>query len=155
MKVGWLLGSHPQYTNLRVATWDLIARIGEEVEIEPSPHTISHYTSKQTTITPRALKVETTNADSVRVLEGLIEALTKSPGEFMASTTAGFKLISFRNHAISKDGMTELMTRQNNFLHHTVAISVVNGGYCDQRFKEEGMTLVEMATGKNKDKGYE
>ena len=63
----------------------------------------------------------------------------------MASTTAVFKLIPFRNHDISRDGMTELMTRHNDFLHHTVTISVVNGGYCDQRFEDDGMTLVEMA----------
>ena len=145
VKIGWILRSHPQYTNFRVATRDLIARIGEEVEIELSPHTISHGTSKNTTITTKALKVVTNDADSGRVLDGLIEALTTTPGEFAASTTAAFKLIPFRNHAISKDGMTELMTRQNDFLHHTAAISVVNGGYCDQRFEEDGMTLVEMA----------
>ena len=44
VKVAWLLRSHPQYTNFRAATRDLIARIGEEVEIELFPHTISHST---------------------------------------------------------------------------------------------------------------
>ena len=96
----------------------------------------------------------TNYADSGRVLDGLIEALTTTPGEFAASTTAAFKLIPFRNHAISKDGMTELMTRQNDFLHHTAAISVVNGGYCDQRFEEDGMTLVEMAMQKRGRMGH-
>ena len=150
VKIGWILRSHPQYTNFRAATRDLIARIWDEVEIEHSPHTISHGTSKNTTITTKALKVVTNDADSGRVLDGLIEALTTTPGEFAASTTAAFKLIPFRNHAITKDGMTELMTRQNDFLHHTAAISVVNGGYCDQRFEEDGMTLVEMAIQKKR-----
>ena len=85
-----------------------------------------------------------TDEDSGKVLEGLIETLTNAPGDFMSSTTAAFKLSPFQNHAISRDGMTKLMTRQNNFLHHTVAILAVNGGYCDQRFEEEGMMLVEM-----------
>ena len=145
VKVGWLLMSHPQYTNFRAATRDLKARIGEEVEIELSPHTISHNTTKNTTITTRALKVVTNDEDCGRVLDGLIDALTTTPKEYLASNTAAFKLIPFRNHAIGRDGMTELMTRQNDFLHHTVAISVVNGGSCDQRFEDDGMTLVEMA----------
>ena len=137
--------SHPQYTNFRAATRDLIERIGEEVEIELSPHTISHNSTKNTTITTRALKVVTNDEDCGRVLDGLIEALTTTPKEYLASNTASFELIPFRNHAIGRDGMTELMTRQNDFLHHTVAISVVNGGSCDQRFEDDGMTLVEMA----------
>ena len=53
----------------------------------------------------------TTDRDSDKVLEGLIEALTITPRTFMSSMTADFKLILFQNHAISQDGMTELMAR--------------------------------------------
>ena len=76
VKVGWLLRSHPQYTNFRVAIRDLQRRIGEEFEIELSLHTISHSTSKNTMITTRALKVVTNDEDCGRVLDGLIDALT-------------------------------------------------------------------------------
>ena len=41
--------------------------------------------------------------------------------------------------------MSELMKRQNDFPHHTVAIYVVNGGHCNQRFEEDGMIMVEIA----------
>ena len=44
VKIGWFVQSHPQYTNFKVATRDLIERIGVEVELESSPHTISHST---------------------------------------------------------------------------------------------------------------
>ena len=45
VKIGWLLCSHPQYTNYVRVTADLLKRIGaEEAKLELSPHSISHTT---------------------------------------------------------------------------------------------------------------
>lgn len=37
-----------------------------------------------------------------------------------------FKLITFQNTAINRTGITELVTRQNDLLHRTIATTVVN-----------------------------
>ena len=111
VKIGWLLRSHPTYTNFRKVTEDLKARIGQKVEIELSPHTISHSTSKNTTIRTQALKVVMILENNKVVLEGLIEALTETPDEFSVSSTAVFKLIPFQNHAIGRDRLTKLIKR--------------------------------------------
>ena len=68
------------------------------------------------------------------VLNGLIEALTETPIEYATSTTAEFKLIPFQNTAINRDGIEELVVRQNSFLHVTTATSVVNVGKGDELF---------------------
>ena len=38
-----------------------------------------------------------------------------------------------------------MVTQQNAFLYHTIAIPVLHGGHCDQRFDDDGFTVVEMA----------
>ena len=58
VKIGWLLRSHPSYTNYERATKDLILRIGNEgAELELSPHTITHTTAGGSILRTRALKV--------------------------------------------------------------------------------------------------
>lgn len=80
------------------------------------------------TIRTQALKVVTIIENSKAVLEGRIEALMDTPDEFHSSNTDAFKLIPFQNHAIGRDGLTKLIKRQNDFLYHTIAMSVVNRG---------------------------
>ena len=86
----------------------------------------------------------TTEEDAEAVLNGLIECLTRTPTAFKYSTTVDFKLIPFQNHAIGRDGITELITRQNNFLHNSMATSVVDGGNCRQHIDNEGQSIVEI-----------
>jgi len=137
-KVGWLLHSHPTYTNFAQATKDLLARINiKDLEIELSPHAISHKNVNDEIMRTNALKVVTTAEDSKVVLDGLITALTKTPREFQSSSTADFKLIPFQDNAIGRDGITELIERQNNYLHKTWAISVMDGGDGNDLFSEE------------------
>ena len=107
------------------------------------PHTISHSISENTTIRTQSLKVVTTNKDSEAVLDGLIGSLTITPKEFQASTMSNFKIILFQNHAIGR--LTKLLTRQNDVLHNTVAILVVDRGYYNTKFEGNGVMIVEMA----------
>ena len=139
VKIGWLLRSHPTYTNYARATADLLRRIGENgTELELSPHSISHTSTSGEVLRTRALKVVTTAEHSDKILEGLITALTGDPAEEYAdSTTAAFKLIPFQNTAINRDGIEELVRRQNDFLHRTSATSVVNVGTGDESFSSE------------------
>ena len=68
----------------------------------------------------------------------MIEALTgETPDEYANSTTASFKLIPFQNTAINRAGIAELVTRQNDFLHHTMATSVVDVGTADEIYNTE------------------
>ena len=62
--------------------------------------------------------------DAYTVMNGLIECLTH--------TMVDFKLIPFQNNVIGRDGITELITCQNNFLHRSMVTSVVDGGDCRQ-----------------------
>lgn len=120
--------SHLTYTNFNKATTDLVTRIGDAVELELSPHMISHCSTDQRIIKTNALKVVTTAKDSKAVLNGLIRALTVTPAKFRTLTTRNFKLIHFQDNEIDLEGLTELITRQNGFLHYTVEILVI-GGY--------------------------
>ena len=61
MKIGWILQSHPSYSNYARATADLKQRIEiERAEIELSPHSISHTTANVQILRTQALKVATT-----------------------------------------------------------------------------------------------
>ena len=139
VKIGWLLRSHPTYTNFQMATADLIHRIGTNppVELELTPHSITHKAADNQTVRTHALKVVTVEKDADAVLNGLIAALTRTPTKFRHSTTVDFKLIPFQNNAIGRDGITQLITRQNNYLHSSMATSVVDGGHCRQYFDNE------------------
>ena len=113
-----------------MATEDLIQRIGASppVELELTPHTITHKTRDNKTIRTHALKVVTVENDAEAVLNGLIKSLTRTPNTFRYSTTVDFKLVPFQNNAIGTEGITKLITQQNNYLHNTVATSVIDGG---------------------------
>jgi len=93
-------------------------------------------------IRTRALKVVTVDEDAEVVLDGLIESLTRTPPEFKYSTTVDFKLIPFKNNAINGEGLTELFARHNNYLHSTMATSVVDGGDCRQTIENKRNSIV-------------
>ena len=85
------------------------------MELELSPHTISHTTRNNTSIATRVLKVVTIEQDITAVFDGLTGALTERKLEFKALNTTDFKFIPFQNHAIGRGGMSELMTIHNDF----------------------------------------
>ena len=138
VKIGWILRSHPSYTNYARATEDLLKRIGVDgAELELSPHSLSHTTLDGQVLRTRALKVVTTEEHGEAILDGLITALTgEVPDEFAESTTAAFKLIPFTNTAINRAGIAELIERQNDFLHRTTATSAVDMGNGDEWFED-------------------
>lgn len=53
---------------------------------------------------------------------------TKTHKKHQSSLTIDFKVIPFQVNAIGRDGITDLIKRQNNYLHNTFAISVVDDG---------------------------
>ena len=56
--IGWLLYSHPEYTNQRMAIDDLQYQMKtRQLEFELVPHTIVHYTKDKVKMMTRALKV--------------------------------------------------------------------------------------------------
>ena len=112
--------------------------------MELSPHSLTHRATDDEIMRTHALKVVTTEKGSEAFLNGLIECLTCTPIAFKYSTTVDFKLIPFKNNAIGRDGITELITRQNNFLHNSMATSVVDGGHCRQHIDNEGKSIVEI-----------
>ena len=115
-----------------MATEDLIKRIGAEppIKLELTPHSITHMVGDNQTVRTNALNVVSIDEDAEAVLNGLIEALTSTPQEYNYLTTVDFKLTPFQNNAIGRDGLTQLITRQNNFLHNSMVTSVVDGGHC-------------------------
>jgi len=139
VKIGWLLRSHPLYTNYSWATMDLLQWIGADgAELELSSHSLSHKMADDEVLRTRALMVVTTEEHSETVLNGLITALTGDPpDEWANSTTAELKLIPFQNKAIIRSGIAELIQQQNTFLHLTTATSVVDIGTGDEHFSAD------------------
>ena len=79
VKIGWILCSHPTYTPFKTAMEELIKRIGTEplVELELSPHALTHRAADNQTIQTHALKVVTVERDLDTVLNGLMNSLTR------------------------------------------------------------------------------
>lgn len=75
-----------------------------------------------------ALKVVTTEDDSQAILDELIKALTQTRKEYQASSTVDFKLTPFQDNAIGREGIADLIERQNNYMHNTFTISVFDEG---------------------------
>lgn len=90
------------------------------------------------------LRVVTTEDDSEAALYGLIDTLTCTPLEAKLSTTVYFKVTPFQNNDIGRDGITELITRQNNLLHNTMATSVVDGGNFRQHIENKRRLIAEI-----------
>ena len=70
-------------------------------------------------------------------MKELMGALKETDFESMSvmSNTRRFKLIPFTNHLMLVDQVTELLVRQNVFLHQCHAISVINIGDITYRFQ--------------------
>ena len=136
IKIERMLVSHPTYTKFKKAIIDLKDRTEKKVELELSPHMISHMTSENTTIRTHVLKVVTVDKDNAAVLDGLIEALIFTSKEFQATITLDFKFIPFQNHTIGRDELTELTTRQNEFLQTQWQYRLQRKGIAAQNLKK-------------------
>ena len=139
--IGWLLYSHPEYTNQRLATNDLRARMStRKLEFEVVPHNITHITKDGVRIATRALKVRSNFDDKDRVMKELMDCLKKGWNDHRlnsVSNTGLFKLVPFGNATFNKDQTTQLIKMQNSFLHDVHAISVINIKYIDGVFRNK------------------
>ena len=73
----------------------------------------------------------------------LLEALHNDETLTTMSNTKMFKMIPFQNHMMSEDQMSELISRQNTFLHDCEAILVINLGRICYRFKQSHKLIQE------------
>ena len=143
---GWLLCSHPSYTNYARVTTYLLQRIGVNgADPELSPYSLLCTTADKQVLQTRVLKVVTTKKNIKTILEhietimdGLVAALTGDvPDEFSDSRTAAFKVTPFQNMTINRAGIAKSIERQSNFLHHKTTTSVVDMGTGNKLFLAE------------------
>jgi len=113
----WLTRIHPTCKYFNTATTNLVKRSREADELEIFTLTISHCSSEQHYIKTSALRLVSAFKDIALVLDVLILALTVTPPNFRMSTTWYFKIIPFQDNVIGREGLTQLITRQNDFLH--------------------------------------
>jgi len=141
VNLGWLLYSHPEYSNQDSARADLIHRMGNaNGDFELVPHSISHTTSSGIKISTKALKLRANYSAHTEVFTNMLQCLAKGPSDsrlVLKSNTANFKLIPFANKTFSTDQTTALIQKQNDFLHNTKAISIVNLGSLEGIFTDK------------------
>lgn len=113
---------------------DLLARMKKVIELELSPHSISHRNADDEIMRTNVSKVFTTKKYGQDILYCIIKALTKTTDKFLSPPTVNFKLIPFRNYAIGRNGIAELIACQKTFLLNTDIISVVDGVNGDDIF---------------------
>ena len=140
--LGWLLGSHPEYTCQTLAVSDLRKRMtNKEVEFELIPHQISHTTQGGSIIKTKALKLRSNYDDREEVMNQVMRALAKGEEDealTSSSNTRTFKLIPFMNSPLSVSQTTTAIHKQNAYLHDVKAISVVNLGDIGKELPKDG-----------------
>ena len=112
------------------------------LEFKLVSHNIAHFTKNNKKIRTRALKVQSNFNDKEDVLKELMVCLKKGergPNLALMSNTGNFKFIPFGNKIFTKDQVTSLIKKQNNFLHNTHAILVVNLNLVDGIFKQKDL----------------
>ena len=141
MNIRWCLYSHAEYSNQELARADLQRRMGREcADFELVHHTSSHITSNGTRITTKSLKVRAAYDSRQEFFRGLLECMklgTDDPKLTDMSNTGEWKLIPFAQNTISRDQMTDLIKKQNRYLHDVRAISFINLGSLEGSFYQE------------------
>lgn len=138
VNIGWILSSHAEYSNQELACADLRHRMDRpENDFELVPHTINHLTSAGTKVTTKALKLRTEYDSRQVVFRKMLECLKLGRNDSRLtnmSNTGDWKLIPFAQNTISRDQMTELVKKQNRYLHEVTAISFINLGSLEGSF---------------------
>ena len=101
----------------------------EKKDFELVPHTSTHTTSKGTKITTKSLKIRGDYDSRQDIFRSLIECLQNGeddPNLTDMSNTAGWKLIPFTQNTLLRYQTTELIQRQNKYLHEVHAILFIN-----------------------------
>ena len=151
--LGWIMYSHPEYTNQALASEDIKNRLEDNtLEIELVPHQLSHTEPSGMKIMTKALKVRCNYDDREKVLEQLMQAMAKGEGDSKlttASNSTHFRFIPFNNNPLTSDQIAKAIKRQNAYLHDTYAISVINIASVSERFPETGENIVEESTKKS------
>ena len=136
--IGWLLFSHPDFTNHKEAISDLRNRMkSDDLEFELIPQTISYPNDDNVKISTKALKVRSNFKDKERVEQELKDCLKKGTYDERLteySNTNNFKLIPFNKNIVPPEAMIDYIRQQNTFLKTVYAISVINLGFIDGIF---------------------
>ena len=143
MNIGWMLHSHAEYSNQALAVADLKRRMGrEESDFELVPHSSSHMTSEGTKIITKSLKLRADYNSRQVIFRSVLERLKlrrDDPRLTAMSNTGYWKLIPFAQNTLSRDQMTEIMKKQNRYLHEMKAISFINLGSLEGSFRQDFM----------------
>ena len=128
-------------SNQEMARADLQRRMGRtQTDFELVPHTSSHVTSEGTKISTKSLKVRADYDSRQKICRSLLEWFKKGredPNLTEMSNTGDWKLIPFAQNTLSRDQMTELIQKQNRYLHDVHAISFINIGSLEGSFRQE------------------
>jgi len=109
----------------------------EEANFELVPHTSSHMTSAGTKITTTSLKLRAVYDSRYIIFRSVLERLEMGkddPRLTEMSNTGDWKLILFAQNTLSRDQMTEIMKKQNRYLHEVKAISFIHLGSLEGSF---------------------
>ena len=143
VNIGWMLHSHAEYSNQALAVVDLQRRMGrEESDFELVPHSSSHMTSEGTKIITKSLKLRADYNSSQVIFRSVLERLKMrrdDPRLTAMSNTGDWKLIPFAQNTPSRDQMTEIIKKQNRYLHEMKAISFINLGSLEGSFRQDIM----------------
>lgn len=94
-------------------------------------HTSTHLTSAGTKIITKSLKTRAVYDYRQIILRRLLKCLKlgrEDPQLTDMSSTGDWKVIPFAQNTLSRDQMTELMKKQDRYLHEVRAISFINIG---------------------------
>jgi len=109
----------------------------EEADFELVPYTFSQITSAGTKITTRSLSVHAVYDSQQTILRSLLECLKLGSEDLCLtdmSNTGDWKLIPVAQNTISRDYITELIKKQNRYLHEVKAIYFINLGSLEGSF---------------------
>jgi len=101
----------------------------EEDDFELVPHTSPQITSAGTKITTKSLKVRAVYDSQQILFSSLLEYLKLGREDLRlteTSNTGDWKLIPVAQNTISRDQMTEIIKKQNRYLHEVTAIYFIN-----------------------------
>jgi len=112
----------------------------EEADFELVPHSSSHMTSEGTKIITKSLKLRADYNSRQVIFRSVLERLKMGrddPRLTAMSNTGDWKLIPFAQNTLSRDQMTEIIIKQNRYLHEMKAISFINLGSLEGSFRQD------------------
>ena len=141
VNIRWMLHSHAEYSNQELAVADLQQRMGrEEADFELVPRSSWYMTSAGTKMITKSLKLRAVYDSHQVIFCSVLERIKMGrddPRLTPMSNTGDWKLILFAQNTLSQDQMTEIMKKQNRYLHNMKAVSFINLGSLEGSFRQE------------------